>query len=157
MSDQPSVLKANGINFRNQKEDSTRLRHIRKRASRCVCKYCGQVLSLRKITYATYDETKIEVYCDSCHRIEYGAEPEIYKIASYYIDALRYDHYPGLDNSERKRRMNIAVICDILTWGFKNAGLLGEDGFESPIHIDEDMLGQALTIADRNLSAFLKE
>lgn len=49
-----------------------RVRKLKKRAERCVCKYCGEKLSLRKITYAAYDEAKIEVYCDSCERIEYG-------------------------------------------------------------------------------------
>ena len=43
-----------------------RVRKLKKRAERCVCKYCGEKLSLRKITYAAYDEAKIEVYCGSC-------------------------------------------------------------------------------------------
>ena len=43
-------------------EQSERIAELRKRASRCVCKSCGEKLSLRKITYAAYDEAKIEVY-----------------------------------------------------------------------------------------------
>ncbi len=155
-NNQPSLSSSN-INFRDDEEQSPRLREVRKRAKRCVCKYCGQSLSLRKITYAAYDEAKIEVYCEHCGRIEYGVEPEVYKLAAYYIDALRYDHYPNLDDSEQKRRMNIAVICDILSWGFKNSKLLDEDGFTTKIVVDEDMLGEAITISDSELKALAKE
>ena len=155
-NNQPSLSSAN-INFRTDDEQSSRLNDVRKRAKRCVCKYCGGELSLRKITYAAYDEAKIEVYCEHCGRIEYGVEPEIYKLAAYYIDALRYDHYPNLDDSEQKRRMNIAVISDILSWGFKNTKLLDADGFTIDVAVDEDMLGEAITISDTELDALAKE
>lgn len=155
-NNQPSLSSAN-INFRKKDEEGSRLMQVKNRAERCVCKYCGQSLSLRKITYAAYDEAKIEVYCEHCGRIEYGVEPEIYKLAAYYIDALRYDHYPNLDDSEQKRRMNIAMICDILSWGFKNTSLLKEDGFAIDVNVDEDMLGDAITISNSELKALAKE
>lgn len=145
------------INFREQKEQSVRLQELRQRAARCRCRYCGNPLTLRKITYAAYDEAKIELYCEHCDRIESGVEPEIYKIAAYYVDEMKYDHYPNLDNSVRKRRMNIALVCDILSWGFKNSGLLVKDGFNVPLQLDEDLMGEAFTISDSYLNSLDKE
>lgn len=151
------ILTSVGINFREQKEQSKRIGELRDRASRCHCRYCGSPLTLRKITYAAYDEAKIELFCDHCNRIETGVEPEIYKIAAYYVDELKFDHYPNLDNSVRKRRMNIALICDILNWGFKNAGLLDKEGFKVPLELDEDLMGEALSISESYLAAMDKE
>ena len=145
-----------GIDFREQGEQSQRLMSLRTRAARCVCRYCGSPLSLRKITYAAYDEAKIEVFCEHCSRIEYGTEPELYQIAAYFVDEMTYDHYPNLDESVRKRRMNIAMICDILGWGFKNTGLLSSEGFTTALQFDQDLLGEAMTISDKALRAMDK-
>ena len=146
-----------GINFREQKEQTKRLQMLRQRAARCVCRYCGNPLSLRKITYAAYDEAKIEIFCERCGRIEFGTEPEIYQVAQYFIDEIQYDHYPNLDESVRKRRMNIAMICDILNWGFKNTGLLQAEGFTCSIALDEDTLTEAFAISESDLAQLDKE
>ncbi|MBP3625822.1 MAG: hypothetical protein J6J05_08350 [Peptococcaceae bacterium] len=151
------TLTSVGINFREQKEQSVRIQELRDRAARCRCRYCGHPLTLRKITYAAYDEAKIELFCEQCNRIESGAEPEIYKIAEYYVDAMKYDHFPNLDNSFRKRRMNISIICDILTWGFKNSGLLDKDGFNVALNLDEDLMGEAFSLSDSYLESLNKE
>lgn len=151
------TLVSMGINFREKKEQSNRIQELRQRALRCRCRYCGNPLTLRKITYAAYDEAKIELFCEQCNRIEIGVEPEIYKIAEYYIDEMKYDHYPNLDNSVRKRRMNIAVICDILDWGYKNSGMLTKEGFCVPVRLDEDLMGEAFSVSDSYLEALDKE
>lgn len=145
------------IRIGSHTEQSERIAELRKRASRCVCRYCGEKLSLRKITYAAYDEAKIEVYCEKCARIEYGVEPEIYKVSEYFVDEIGYDHYPSIDPSVRKKRMNIAVICDILSWGFKNTGLLDKDGFKTPLDLNAGVLGEALFISDTALTAMKGE
>lgn len=132
-------------------EKDERLQEIYQRASRCVCRYCGQELSLRKITYAAYDEAKIELYCEQCNRIEYGVEPEIYMVAKYFVDELGYDHYANIDNSLRKTRMNIAIICDIISWGFKNTGLLKKDGFTAKLDLESGILGEATYLSDTAL------
>lgn len=150
-------LTSMGINFREQKEQSVRIQELRQRAARCHCRYCGNSLTLRKITYSAYDEAKIELFCENCNRIEAGVEPETYKIAEYYVDEMKYDHYPNMDNSMRKRRMNIALVCDILNWGFKNSGILGKDGFKVPLDIDEDLMGEAYSLSDSYLDSAEKE
>lgn len=140
-----------GIDFSEQKEMTARIKALKKRTDRCVCRFCGSPLSLRKITYAAYDDAKIDIFCESCDRIELGVEPEIYHVAEYYIDELRYDHYPDLDDSAYKKRMNVAAICDILEWGLKNIGLLDENGFTVSLQFDKDLLGEALIIPDKGL------
>ena len=142
-----------GITIALPQEEDQRLSGLRRRAARCVCRGCGQRLTLRKITYAAYDEAKIELYCEQCGRIEYGVEPEIYQVAEYFVEELGYDHYPSIDPSLRKKRMNIAVICDIIAWGFKNTGLLREDGFTAPLDLDAGILGEATLLSDTALRA----
>jgi hypothetical protein len=145
-----------GIDFRAKKDQSERIQKLQTRAARCKCRYCGSALTLRKITYAAYDEAKIELYCEHCDRIESGVEPELYKLAEYYVDAIKYDHYPNLDDSINKRRMNIAVVCDILNWGFKNSELLDQDGFKVELNLDEDLMGEAFSLSSSYLDSLNK-
>ena len=145
------------INLVERTEKEERLQEIYQRVSRCVCRYCGHKLSLRKITYAAYDEAKIELFCEQCQRIEYGVEPEIYKVAEYFVEELGYDHYTNIDNSLKKTRMNIAVISDIIAWGFKNTGILKKDGFTVELDLDAGILGEATYISDTSLNALKGE
>lgn len=152
-----SILTEEGIELADKKQQGERVKRLRKRAERCTCKYCGGKLGLRKITYSAYDEAKIEIYCNSCDRIEYGTEPIIYKMAEYYMETFQFDYYPELDDSTNKSRMNNAVLCDIMGWSFKNAGLLAEDGFTVPMTVDEDILGEVTIFDENDLSALKKE
>lgn len=145
------ILSEVGLNFRETKEMSVRLQQIRERAKRCVCRYCGEHLSLRKLTYAAYDEAKIEIFCEHCQRIEHGVEPEIYRLAEYFVEDMRFDHYSNLDESEQKKRMNIAVVCDVIYWSFRNAGILDENGFKTELNIDRDIMGNAFLISHSDL------
>jgi len=140
------------ITVHNQKDQSERLAELKKRANRCVCHYCGTKLGLRKITYAAYDEAKIEIFCDTCGRIEFGIEPELYQVAAYFVDEIGFDHYPSMDHSVNKTRMNIALICDIISWSFKNTGLLDKDGFKTQLDLGAGVLGEATLVSDRELN-----
>lgn len=137
------------LNFNEQKDQSVRIEKLKKRAKRCVCKYCGKPLTLRKVTYAAYDEAKIDIHCQNCDRIEYGVEPEVYLLSKYFVEQMRYDHYPYLDETPQKRQMNISVINDIVSWAFQHADLINEEGLTIPLQIDDDTLGEIIsTTAD---------
>lgn len=152
------VLKNNNIELGKQTGKlSQRIADLKRRKDRCVCRYCGSKLSLRKMTYAAYDETKIDIFCDSCNRLEQGVEPEIYIIAEYYVDEMGYDYYPELEPSERKRRMNIAVVCDILAWGYRSIGILDKDGFKIELDFKEELISRSLAINDKVLNLVSKE
>ena len=60
-----NLLKEAEIDFTNR-QHGKRVTRLKKRAERCICKYCGNKLGLRKITYSVYDEAKIEIYCNAC-------------------------------------------------------------------------------------------
>lgn len=141
-----------GINFRESKEKSVRLNKLRNRSKRCVCRYCGNTLSLRKITYAAYDEAKIEIYCEHCNRIERGVEPEIYKVAEYFVDEMMFDHYPNMDESIQKHRMNVAIVSDIIFWSLTNMNLLNSDGFQVPLEMNLETLGESFLISKTELN-----
>lgn len=152
-----NILEKNGIDFSDKEKKNAHIHKLKKRANRCICKYCGSSLELRKITYAAYDEAKIEIYCRHCNRIEYGVEPLIYKMAEYYISEIKFDYYPELDESVNKHRMNVAMINNIISWGFKNAGLIDENGFTIPINVDEELLGEVTIISRHELEKIKKE
>lgn len=151
------ILDLDEIQLNQVKKESERIKKLGARTSHCVCKYCGSKLSLRKITYAAYDEAKIDIYCENCQRIENGTEPLIYKMAEYFVDDMQFDYYAELDASAAKRRMNIAVVCDIISWGFKNAGLIDDKGFTVELHVDEHALGEALVLSKTQLESMMKE
>ncbi len=140
------------LNFRvsEEQEKKEELR-LRKRVRRCCCSYCGSSLELRKLTYSSYEVSKLEVYCDHCKRIEYGVEPEIYNVSEYFVDELGFDYYKDLDNNIRKREMNVAKVSEIIEWGCRNLGILTEDGFSVPVDINNALLGEALLIDDEML------
>ena len=128
-----------------------RLEELKGRVKRCCCTFCGSELVLRRITTGREDAGRIEIFCPNCERIEFGAEKEIYTAAKYYVEVLKFDYYPELDDSERKRRMNYAKACEIIQWGCKNLGLLNENGFAMPLDIDSTLLGEDVLLTEEAL------
>lgn len=106
-----------------------RVEMLKARQARCCCKYCGGSLQIRCIIFSEDEAARIELFCEQCDRIEYGVEPEVYKNAMHLVDYVQFDHYPDLEKNETTRKMNIAKVCEIMTWGIKNLGLLNENGF----------------------------
>ena len=132
-------------------EKKSRLEIMKARAKRCVCKYCGGKLELRRIAFSDYGEARSELYCPVCQRIEFGTEPEIYQGAAYFVDNLEFNHYPGLDDNEKTRRMNIAKVCEIMAWGDKNIGILSEEGYSVPVKLEIELIGQTAVFEDKDL------
>ncbi|MEE0435056.1 MAG: hypothetical protein UDB11_06600 [Peptococcaceae bacterium] len=112
-----------------------RVETLKARKRRCVCKYCGNSLVVKRILFSDIEDARIELYCENCERIEYGVEPEIYQSASNFVDNLEVDFFENLDDNEKKRQMNIAKVAEIMAWGFRNTGLLSVDGFTVPLHM----------------------
>ena len=129
-----------------------RVEILKQRAKRCRCKYCGGKLSLKRIVFNEFDEARIELYCDACEQIEFGVEPEIYQSAENFVDNLNFNHYPDLDQNIRTRRMNVAKVCEIMAWGFKNTGLLKEDGFTVPVVCENHTLEHCLILTEDDLA-----
>lgn len=130
-----------------------RVEILKRRAKRCQCKYCGGKLSLKRLVFNEFDEARVELYCESCEQIEYGVEPEIYQSAANFVDNLEFNHYPDLNQNNRTRRMNIAKVCEIMAWGFKNSSLLTEDGFTVSVACTDHTLDQCLILTEDELAA----
>ncbi len=92
------------------------------------------------------------MYCNACEQIEYGVEPEIYQSAENFVDNLEFNHYPDIDQNARTRRMNIAKVCEIMAWGFKNTSLLTEEGFTAPVVCADHSLDHCLIITEDELA-----
>lgn len=99
------------------------------RAQICCCKYCGSPLEVRMWIYNKFGGAGAELYCPECNKIEFGTAPEIYEMAKDFIDANEFDYYFDLENNEETYRMNIAKVCEILSWCCKEWNILGKDGF----------------------------
>lgn len=135
--------------FTSQKSTSSgRLRMLKMRAKRCVCKYCGGNLELRRIAFSDYGEARSELYCSTCQRIEFGTEKEIYQSARYFVEQFQFNHYPGLDDNEKTRRMNIAKVCEIMAWENKNLGFIDDNGFIVPVRPEGQQIGQTTIFED---------
>ena len=126
---------------------------LKQRAGRCCCKYCGGPLSLKRLIFSDFTDARVEIYCEHCERIEYGVEPEIYKSARNFVDNLGFNYYTDMDQNAQTRRMNIAKVAEIMAWGYRNTGLLNDDGFTVPLSSKDTMMEQCLVITDDMLRA----
>lgn len=126
---------------------------LKQRAGRCCCKYCGGPLSLKRLIFSDFTDARVETYCEHCERIEYGVEPEIYKSARNFVDNLGFNYYTDMDQNAQTRRMNIAKVAEIMAWGYRNTGLLNDDGFTVPLSYKDTMMEQCLVITDDMLRA----
>ncbi len=128
-----------------------RLNSLKRRTKRCVCKYCGGTLKLRQIAFSEYEDARVEIFCSECNRIEFGVEREIYSSAKFFVENSRFNCYPDMDNSETTKQMTIAKVCEIMAWENQNLGFLTADGFTTPIHANENFVGDCITLSDKDL------
>ena len=128
-----------------------RMGMLKQRARRCVCKYCGGRLSLKRISFSEIEDARVEIFCKSCDRIEYGVEPEIYQSALYFVEEMGFNYYPDLNQSEKTKRMNVAKVCDIMAWENKNLGILNRDGFTVPLATNKNMIGECVILDETDL------
>lgn len=138
--------------FTQKEDENPHIQELRSRVNRCKCSYCGSELILRRLTYGNSEEGRLDLYCPSCNRIEYGVEPEIYQIAQYYVDEIGFDYYGELDESLRKKRMNMAKVCELMQWCCKNLGLLNQEGFTTDVQMDAALSGQDLLLSEAFLT-----
>lgn len=134
-----------------------RLELLKGRVKRCVCKYCGQPLEIRKINRSSAEAGQTELVCLGCNRIEFGVEREIYNSASYFVDELGFNNYLELEDTEQRRQLNIAKVCEIISWGVRDLGLLQENGFTVSINRNTRRERRAVIFTERELDAGLEE
>lgn len=113
---------------------------IFKRADRCVCKSCGGKLEAKIIIYNKYGGSGLELYCPNCQKIEYGTEPEIFRLAQEFVMDVEFDYFTEMEPGERNLQLNTAKVCEILSWNFRKMGILDNEGLhkERLCHFDKD-------------------
>ena len=115
-----------------------RIENLEYRSEHCVCKQCGGPLEIRMIVYNKYGGSGLELYCPKCGKIEYGTEPEVYKAAKTFVDSTGFNHFVDLEESERTYMLNIAKVCEIMSWGAKYWGILTKTGFNIALELPPD-------------------
>ena len=123
-------------------KNSLRVNALRDRAKRCRCKYCGGKLRLKLFVYNKVIEPRVELYCETCERIEYGVEKEIYSLSKYYVENFKCDFYPDLDENILKERMNVGRICEIIIWALNGLGYVTMDGYKYPVEMNSEIAGE---------------
>ena len=140
-----------------EEEKESRIELLKDRTKHCVCKYCGGELEVKQIIFYEQREARVELFCTDCDRIEYGVEREIYDSAKYFVNEMEFNHYPDLDENEKTKQMNIAKVCDIISWGSKSMGFLEDDGFVVPVKMNKDLLGKSIVLDEESLARLLQE
>lgn len=130
-----------------------RLTSLKQRVSRCVCKYCGSPLKLRRIVFSRFEDARVEVFCSRCDRIEHGVEPEVYACAKYFVDEFSFNVYPDLDENEATTQFNVAKVCEIIDWSLRNMGYLSEEGYVEQPQICNALVAECLSLTNRDLDA----
>lgn len=128
-----------------------RIEMLKKRSRRCVCKYCGGKLRLRRIIFSEFEEARVEIFCNECDRIEFGVEPEIYASAKFFVENSGFNCYPDLDDNEKTKQMTIAKVCEIMAWENQNLGFLDKEGFKVNLDVNENFVGEIITFDDEDL------
>lgn len=134
-----------------------RVHMLKKRSKRCVCRYCGGELKLKRIVFSDYEEARVEIFCNKCNRIEYGVESEIYKSAKYYVENTNFNCFPELDDNERTKEMTVAKVCEIMDWEAKTLGFVNKNGFTVPLNTNRSIIGESIIITDEELNDVIIE
>lgn len=138
-------------------EKSQRIEHLKERAKRCCCRYCGGELHVRQIIFHTQADARVELYCDRCKKIEYGIEREIYEGARAFVQSTHFNHFPDMENNAQRLQMNVAKVCQLTNWQLRYLGFLSDEGFSAPLQVREYEEEQCTTIAESALSKLLEE
>jgi len=138
-------------------EQGQRLEILQKRKMHCCCKYCGHELEIRRMVFSEDDNARVELYCPSCEKIEFGVEKEIYAAAEYFVEELEFQCYFDIPNPLLQKQMNIAKAAEIMAWGFQTLGYLDENGFNTPVKTPDYLLHEHLQLRASELADLLEE
>ena len=140
-----------------ENSQKSRIEELKARTKRCCCKYCGGELEVKRIIYSEYENARIEIFCKNCERVEYGVEKEISQSAEFFVEEMAFNHYPDLDDNQRRKQMNIAKVCEIMAWENRNMGFLDTDCFTVPVKMNPDVIGNCIVLDDAALEAACQE
>ena len=112
-------------------KSASELDALKERAKRCVCKKCGGPLQTSLVIYDIYGGVGTELYCPNCQHNEFGTEPEIYKLAEYYVENFQFNYFYDMEENDLNEQLNVSKVADMISWLLKNIGLLDDDGLKT--------------------------
>lgn len=133
-----------------QYKSEKRLDMLKNRTKRCVCKYCGGRLKLYRLIFSEYEDSRVEIFCRDCDRIEFGVEPAIYSSAKFFVENTDFNCFPDLDDNATTRQMTIAKVCEIMAWENQNLGFIDNHGFTVPLKMNENFIGECITFSEED-------
>lgn len=74
---------------------------------------------------------------------EFGIEPELYRLAKYYVQDIGFDYYPEIEEGPTKEKMNVTKMSEIINWCCYNLGLIDDNGFTIPLKVKKQLLGSS--------------
>lgn len=86
------------------------------RQENCVCKRCGGPLEIRVIIQNIYGGQGLDLYCPNCQCVEYGTNPEVYRMADDFMEQFDFNYFLDLEENETSRKLNRSKLCDIMSW-----------------------------------------
>lgn len=138
-------------------ESNTRIQMLKGRTKRCVCKYCGGKLKLRRVIFSDYEDACVEIFCTDCERMEFGIEKVIYDSAKFFVENSKFSCYPDMDDNAIAKQMTIAKVAEIMAWENQNLGFLSNQGFTVSLNINENFIGECITLSEEDLNANIVE
>lgn len=139
---------------KTNKKFQNRTDMLHNRSQRCVCKFCGGSLRLRRIVFSDLDEARIELFCTHCDRIELGVEPEIRAAAKIFVEKSGFNCFPDLEENKTTKQMNISKVSEIISWGMQHTGMLDEGGFRYAADSSVDYVDDSITVTDEDIALF---
>ena len=70
---------------------------------------------------------------------------------------MEFNHYPDLDDNQRRKQMNVAKVCEIMAWENRNMGFIDANGFTVPVKMNPDVIGNCIVLDDEALEAACRE
>ena len=134
-----------------------RVKMLQNRVQRCVCKYCGNELRLKRLTFSHEKSMRIEIFCQHCNRIEFGVEKATYYCAKSFVETLGFQYYQDVEEGENLKRMNIAKVCEIISWADKKRGFLNENGYTMPINSSQITVGELIVMTRDQVEQLVTE
>ena len=134
-----------------------RVEHLKERAKRCCCSYCGGELAVRRILYQTTAESRIELYCDSCEKIEYGVPRALYDSAKAAVERMGFNYYPETQEGARRNQMNIAKLSTLTAWQLRYLGLEEDERLDKAVQGAAQGMDAVTVVAEADLDELLKE
>ena len=110
---------------------------LKQRISHVICKYCGGRLEIKRMNYSKDNDNRVELYCPDCDKLEYGVEKEIYELACYMVDGLKFNYYSEIEDVDKRKKLNIAKIGETTEWMMNQLGILNEKGFVYEVSMSE--------------------